>query len=77
MPRALPTVRLATNARHYDIILGTALVKLCDTNKRVISLDGDMKNSTFSEKVHKKYPEQFVECFIAEQNVSFRKFAEV
>lgn len=50
-------------------IAGNALLKLADTNKRVISLDGDMKNSTFSEKVAKKYPEQFVECFIAEQNV--------
>ncbi|KAH7730201.1 Transketolase-like protein 2 [Aphelenchoides avenae] len=56
--------KVATRAAY-----GTALVKLCDTNKRVISLDGDMKNSTFSEKVHKKYPEQFVECFIAEQNM--------
>jgi transketolase len=56
--------KVATRAAY-----GTALLKLADNNKRVIALDGDMKNSTFSEKVAKKYPEQFVECFIAEQNM--------
>jgi transketolase len=48
---------------------GTALVKLADTNKRIIALDGDVSNSTFSDKVLNKYPEQFVQCFIAEQNM--------
>jgi transketolase len=45
------------------------LVKLADNNKRIIGLDGDMSNSTFSENLRKKYPEQYVECFIAEQNM--------
>lgn len=48
---------------------GTALVKLADNNKRIIALDGDMRNSTFSEQMWKKYPAQYVECFIAEQNM--------
>ena len=48
---------------------GTALLKLADVNKRVIALDGDISNSTFSNMVLKKYPEQFVQCFIAEQNM--------
>ncbi|KAF7639294.1 TRANSKETOLASE_1 domain-containing protein [Meloidogyne graminicola] len=48
---------------------GNALVKLADTNKRIIALDGDVSNSTFSDKVLNKYPEQFVQCFIAEQNM--------
>uniref|UniRef100_A0A915PHE1 transketolase n=1 Tax=Setaria digitata TaxID=48799 RepID=A0A915PHE1_9BILA len=48
---------------------GTALAKLGDAYPRIIGLDGDTKNSTFSEKLLKKHPEQFVECFIAEQNL--------
>jgi len=32
-------------------------------------LDGDTKNSTFSDKVLKNTPKQYVECFIAEQNL--------
>jgi transketolase len=48
---------------------GTALAKLADNNKRIVGLDGDMSNSTFSEQLWKKYPDQYVECFIAEQNM--------
>jgi len=33
----------------------------------VVVLDGDTKNSTYSEKFLEDYPERFVECFIAEQ----------
>jgi transketolase len=32
-------------------------------------LDGDTKNSTYSEKFLKKFPDRFFECFIAEQNM--------
>ncbi len=49
---------------------GTALVKLVEANRRVISLDGDMKNSTFSQEVRKKFPECHIECFICEQNMA-------
>ncbi|VDM38775.1 unnamed protein product [Toxocara canis] len=48
---------------------GTALAKIGDACPRVIGLDGDTKNSTYSEKLLKKHPEQFIECFIAEQNL--------
>jgi len=48
---------------------GSALVKLADSNKRIIGMDGDMRNSTFSEQLWKKYPDQYVEGFIAEQNM--------
>ncbi|KAK5977811.1 Transketolase, partial [Trichostrongylus colubriformis] len=48
---------------------GTALAKLGDVNPRIIGLDGDTKNSTFSEKLLQKHPQQFIECFIAEQNL--------
>uniref|UniRef100_A0AAZ3R5R6 Transketolase n=1 Tax=Oncorhynchus tshawytscha TaxID=74940 RepID=A0AAZ3R5R6_ONCTS len=48
---------------------GVALAKLGQSSPRVVALDADMKNSTFSEMFHKAYPERFVECFIAEQNM--------
>ncbi|VDN26870.1 unnamed protein product [Gongylonema pulchrum] len=48
---------------------GTALAKLGDVCSRIIGLDGDTKNSTFSEKLLGKHPDQFIECFIAEQNL--------
>jgi len=48
---------------------GTALEKLARANKRVIALDGDTKNSTYSDKVLKSFPEQYIECYIAEQNL--------
>ena len=48
---------------------GTALVKLGANSKRVVALDADTKNSTFSDKFRKAYPDRFIECFIAEQNL--------
>jgi len=48
---------------------GVALQKLAAANNRVIALDGDTKNSTFSDKVLKNTPKQFIECYIAEQNL--------
>ncbi|GAU93097.1 hypothetical protein RvY_05085 [Ramazzottius varieornatus] len=47
---------------------GTALVKLATVYPRIIALDCDVKNSTFSENLKKVYPQRFIECFIAEQN---------
>jgi transketolase len=48
---------------------GTALVRIGEADPRVVSLDGDTKNSTFSEKFFKKFPDRSVECYIAEQNL--------
>lgn len=48
---------------------GTALAKLGNDSQRVIALDGDTSNSTFSITFRKAHPERFVECFIAEQNM--------
>lgn len=48
---------------------GTALAKLAVSNGRVIALDGDTKNSTYSDKLKKAFPERYIECFIAEQNL--------
>src|SRR5262249_41521781 len=46
---------------------GTALAKLGDADPRVVALDADVKNSTFSEKFLKTTPSRFYETFIAEQ----------
>jgi len=50
---------------------GTALKKLgaIDKDNQIIALDADVKNSTFSEHYEKVYPEKFINCFIAEQNL--------
>jgi transketolase len=48
---------------------GNGLLKAHQSNSRVIGLDGDTKNSTFSITLFEKHPESFVECFIAEQNM--------
>jgi transketolase len=46
---------------------GNALLRVGGVDLRVVSIDGDTKNSTFSEKFDKKFPQRFTECFIAEQ----------
>ncbi len=48
---------------------GNALVRIGEADPRIVALDGDTKNSTFSEKFQKKFPDRFTECFIAEQNM--------
>jgi transketolase len=46
---------------------GAALAKLGEADPRVVALDADVKNSTFSDKFEKVAPERFYENFIAEQ----------
>ncbi|MPY90093.1 MAG: transketolase [Luteitalea sp.] len=48
---------------------GTALVKLGTADARVVALDGDVKNSTFSERFKEHFPDRFYEAFIAEQSM--------
>jgi transketolase len=48
---------------------GNALVRIGEADARVVAMDGDTKNSTYSEKFFKKFPNRFTECFIAEQNM--------
>ncbi len=48
---------------------GEGLVAAGARDERVVVLDGDTKNSTYSEKFLKVYPERFFEMFIAEQNM--------
>ena len=46
---------------------GTALAALGAVDARVVALDADVKNSTFSDRFEKAHPDRFYECFIAEQ----------
>jgi transketolase len=48
---------------------GAALVALGALDRRIVALDADVKNSTFSEKFELAYPERFYQCFIAEQGM--------
>ena len=48
---------------------GDALLALGDVNKKIVALDAEMSNSTYSEKFAKKFPERYFEMFIAEQNM--------
>lgn len=48
---------------------GTALSHLARQSRDVVGIDGDTKNSTFSEKLKQAAPEQFLEGYIAEQNM--------
>merc|ERR1711994_112645 len=48
---------------------GAALAKIAKSNSRVVALDGDMKNSTFSQELLKVDPSRYIECCICEQNM--------
>ncbi len=48
---------------------GQALTALGSVAQDVVSLDGEVKNSTFSELFEAEHPKRFFECFIAEQNM--------
>lgn len=48
---------------------GAALAALGEANPSVVALDADVKNSTFTDKFAKLFPDRFFENFIAEQNM--------
>ncbi|MFA5770095.1 MAG: transketolase [Patescibacteria group bacterium] len=48
---------------------GDALLALGEANDKIVALDAEMSNSTYSEKFAKKFPERYFEMFIAEQNM--------
>ena len=48
---------------------GIALQKLGHVNEWVVGLDGDVKNSTYSEKFFEAFPERSFQTYIAEQNM--------
>ncbi len=48
---------------------GDGLVELGAKDPRVVVLCGDLKESTRAEWFEKKYPDRFIECGVAEQNM--------
>ncbi|RIK67836.1 MAG: transketolase [Planctomycetota bacterium] len=60
---------LAKNAVATRRAYGAALLALGDADPRIVALDGDVRNSTFADVFAAKFPDRFVECKIAEQNM--------
>lgn len=63
-PMYLVTEKLATRKAY-----GEALTILGTVAKQVVSLDGDVKNSTYAEIFEQAFPKRFFQCFVAEQNM--------
>jgi transketolase len=81
-PRAIPMVKfedaieavgltpaVQKNAIATRRAYGAALAALGAADPRIVALDGDVSNSTFADMFAKKFPQRFVECKIAEQNM--------
>jgi transketolase len=49
---------------------GLTLKALGAASKRIVALDADVSNSTFSELFAKAFPDRYFECRIAEQNMA-------
>jgi len=65
-PIAPPAYKLGDEVATREAY-GTALAKLGEADPRVVALDADVKNSTFSDRFEKMFPERFYQNFIAEQ----------
>lgn len=48
---------------------GEALVQMGAQNNEIYVLDGDVKNSTYTQDFGKSFPDRFIEGYIAEQNM--------
>ncbi|MCL5875375.1 MAG: transketolase [Candidatus Dependentiae bacterium] len=48
---------------------GRALTSLGLVCSKLVALDADVANSTYADMFAEKYPDRFVQCFIAEQNM--------
>jgi transketolase len=46
---------------------GAAIARLGAADPRIVALDADVKNSTFSDKFEQQHPDRFYQSFIAEQ----------
>jgi transketolase len=65
---APPPYKLGDTAASREAF-GVALLALGEANPLVVALDADVKNSTYSDKFGKRFPDRFLESFIAEQNM--------
>src|SRR4030095_2908782 len=67
-PLPAPTYKVSDSVATREAF-GAALEALGEVNPLVVALDGDVKNSTYTEKFGKKFANRFFESFIAEQNM--------
>jgi transketolase len=65
-PLAPPSYKIGDQVATREAY-GDAITKLGEADPRVVALDADVKNSTFSDKFEKKFPDRFYQNFIAEQ----------
>lgn len=67
------TMPLPTYAKGKEIATryayGQAITALGSVKDDVMVLDAEVKNSTFAELFEAAYPERFIQCFVAEQNM--------
>lgn len=69
--------RLEVKPPHYKLAqeiatraaYGDALIAIGHANPDIISLDGEVKNSTHADHFEQVFPERFIQCFVAEQNM--------
>src|SRR5262249_14740942 len=65
-PEPPPTYNIGDQVATREAF-GDVLARMASTNPRVVVLDADVKNSTFTDRFEKVAPDRFYENFIAEQ----------
>ncbi len=72
-PKLKNGFRFVKNTYHKDTATrrayGNALVNLGKINESVVSIDGDVKNSTYADSFFAAFPRRSFDVFIAEQNM--------
>ncbi len=64
----LPTYKLGSDVA-TRAAFGDALAALGAANPRVVAIDGEVSNSTYTDKFDKAHPQRFFEMYIAEQQM--------
>jgi transketolase len=67
-PAAAPEYKIGQSVATREAY-GLGLKNLATVNAKVYGVDGDVENSTFTEKLQKAFPDRVIEGFIAEQNM--------
>ncbi len=68
-PVELPPYRIGGSAVATRQAYGAALEALARSDSRVVGVDGDVGNSTFTTDIVKTDPSRLLQCYIAEQNL--------
>jgi transketolase len=65
---AAPDYKIGQSAATREAF-GVGLKNLAAVHPKVYAIDGDVKNSTFTETLQKAFPDRLIEGYIAEQNM--------